>query len=196
MKKKCAICKKIIDLSEEGVTIASKNYQSMNYCMCGQCGNVNVECSSNAALIALDQVISEPIQKDAEESISDFLQDKMDFDMSVVMDFIVDGINKIKEEKRNREPKETIKEDVTKNSTDNKIDNNSNIKDQRDVGYIVYNRGKVVKEYPKNANITKIFEELADIYGMPAIATERVTVHEVNQVKPKIKEKVTYEFEL
>lgn len=79
MKKTCAVCKNLIDLNEEGVAVKSIEFPGMYYCMCSECGTINVDCSSNATLIALDQVVSDNIQKDAEKSIEDFLRKRMDF---------------------------------------------------------------------------------------------------------------------
>ena len=96
-------------------------------------------------------------------------------------------------------------EKVTKISEDKAPEEKINIKvdnkdktdiDQRDIAYVVYNRGKIVKEYSKNIDVATIFNELIEIYGIAAIATERVTLHEINQIKPKIKEKVVYELDM
>lgn len=216
MKKTCAVCKNLIDLNEEGISIKSVEFPGMYYCMCPECGNVNVDCSSNATLIALDQVVSENIHKDADKSIIKHLNTEVGLDNFLEMlyestnkaleSLLKEGnkeneknnpSNPIKVVKISAEPSKKIAKEAKKDESKKSI-RKSTIKENEDnkIKHVAYAKGKMIKEFSEDIDMNSIFNELMDTYGIDAIKNEDVIVYEMKPIKPKFKEKLVYELDI
>lgn len=209
MKKKCAVCNNLIDLTNEEVIARSIKYPNVNYCLCEECSEINVECSSNAPLIALDQVISESMQKDAEESIMNKILPSSSDLISLLSDMLSDkaeSINKyIRDMKDTKESKEANKEaNRETNRETNKVKiakikqskEDKKNEQSKEVAYVAYSDKGIVEEFYEGTTLANAFNILVKKYGIDAVRTNKIKLFELNQIKPKIKETINYELDM
>lgn len=192
---KCNKCDK--QIGEKAPIIESKVMKGVYLTVCPHCKSQLM--TAGQQLIGIPQesdAISTELNRELAVGLNNFALKKLEeANMPMVMKHLLGDVlhaigDKIEEEQAN----EKIQENSLEASTDEEeFEMNMN---EYATKYVVLKDGDVIDEYAENSKPKDIFKHIVDEFGIDALVKGECTLHELKEIKPKFKKKISYELDI